>query len=88
MRITTVREFQVNLTRLLRTEEPILVFRHRKLAAVVFPQPDKTLGLEMAEELSRGLDAELRRRAERAVRGKKPTDGASARRTKPRPDAD
>lgn len=66
MKISTVREFPVRATGLLRSKDPVLVTRRGKLAGVFFPSPESTLPLELKRELfgmlSRAIAAQIRRR--------------------------
>ena len=51
MRIATVREFRDRAIEMLRTKEPILVLRRGSVAGIFFPQPGKSIPLEMKREM-------------------------------------
>lgn len=69
MRITTVREFQAHLSGYLRLTEPLVILRYREIVAIVFPQPRKTLGVDLSRELARALGGRVRGVAIRALKG-------------------
>lgn len=61
MKISTVREFRDHATRLLRSQDPILVTRRGRLAGLFFPWPEASLPIELKRELFSVLSSEVRR---------------------------
>jgi prevent-host-death family protein len=67
MKTTTIREFRSNIAELLAGDESVLVTKHGKPAAVVYPLNDpkklpieirRKLYLAMSEDIAKQLDAE------------------------------
>lgn len=66
MKTTSIREFRSNIAELIDSDEPVLVTRHGKNAAVLYPLHDpkkipieirRTLFLDITAEIGRKLDA-------------------------------
>jgi len=66
MKTTSIRDFRSHLAELIEGDEPVLVTRHGKQAAVVYPLHDpkkvpveirRKLFLDIAKEVGRQLDA-------------------------------
>ncbi len=66
MKITNVRDFRDNATRLLRSKDPILVTRRGRLAGIFFPWPEGTMPLELKREVFSVLSEQVRRQVSRA----------------------
>lgn len=66
MRISTVREFRDNATRLLRTADPLLVTRRGRLAGVFIPWTSDTLPSDWKRELFLALSADIGRQFKRS----------------------
>lgn len=66
MIVAGVREFREKATKLLRSEEPILIVRRGKVAGLYFPYPSGTLPVEFKRELFFTLTDDIRRRLQRA----------------------
>jgi prevent-host-death family protein len=67
MKTTSIRDFRSRLAELIEGDEPVLVTRHGKQAAVLFPLNDprkipveirRKLFLDIAKEIGRKLDAQ------------------------------
>jgi hypothetical protein len=61
MRISTEREFRDDAAGMLRAKAPVLVTRRGRLAGVFFPQPERTLPVELKRELFTILSADVAR---------------------------
>ena len=61
MRISTEREFRDDAAGMLRAKAPVLVTRRGRLAGVLFPQPERTLPVELKRELFTTLSADVAR---------------------------
>ncbi len=65
MKIRTVREFRDNATRLLRSEDPILVTRRGRLVGAFVPWPEASLPAGLKREILSVLTTEVRRQIKR-----------------------
>jgi prevent-host-death family protein len=62
MKTTSIREFRSRITELIDSDEPVLVTRHGKNAAVLFPLHDpKKIPLELRRKLFRELTNDIAR---------------------------
>lgn len=61
MRLSTVREFRDNATKMLRSRDPILITRRGRLAGIFFPRPESSLPLELKREIFPALAEEMAR---------------------------
>ena len=61
MKILSVREFQKNANRSLRSKDPILVMRRKLLVGVFFPCPEASLSLEVKRDVFAVVSAEIAR---------------------------
>lgn len=61
MKISSVKEFRDNATKLPRSNDPILVLRRGQLAGIFFPCPEKSMPLELKRELFPLLATEVAR---------------------------
>ena len=61
MKVSTIREFRDNATRLMRGAEPLLVTRRGRLAGVFLPWTEATLPADLKRELFLALTAEVSR---------------------------
>ncbi len=66
MRISTVREFRENATRLLQDGQPLLVTRRGRLAGVYLPWSEGTLPADFRRELFLALTADLAKQSRKA----------------------
>lgn len=65
MRISTVREFRDQATRMLRAKTPILVTRHGRLAGIFVPRPEVTLPIELKRQLYDMMSSDVARQLKR-----------------------
>lgn len=61
MKLATVRDFRDRATAFFRSKEPIVILRRGVVAGVYFPQPDKTVPLELKREMYSVLSREVER---------------------------
>lgn len=60
MKTTSIRDFRSRITELIDSDEPVLVTRHGKNAAVLFPLNDpKKIPLELRRKLFRELTNDI-----------------------------
>ena len=66
MRVSTVREFRDKATTLLRATEPDLITRRGRMAGVFFPSPDGSLPIDLKQQLTDMLTAEIARQIKKS----------------------
>lgn len=61
MKVATVKEFKDQVTDFLKGRDPVMVFRHGKLAGILFPYESETVPIEFKKELFKTFTDRLKK---------------------------